>query len=212
MKNKVQLIFPMITYVLAFIVYFIAKTYRESIPLTDMLCLFLLPLLGFFFPIYEKVSKKQIPILLNILFCSEIIFCIYGGGALDLYTHIPIYDLILHGYFGLVGSIFIYYFLCISQDKINFTLYCFIPLIVLGVGVVWEIWEYSFDTIFSADTQRVQEALELGVSPVKDTMEDLIITILGVCLFYGFLSLDKYLNHTIFHSFYTKKEQELDMK
>ena len=78
-------------------------------------------------------------------------------------------------------------------------------LATLGVGALWEIWEYACDTIGGGDSQRVQEALALGISPVADTMEDLMITFVGVIFFYLFLYLDKILHHQVLKSFDKEK-------
>ncbi len=200
MKYRVQLIFPIITYSIGFASLLLARNLHISVPLADILCVIFLPLFSFFFYIYEKITKREIPILLNGLLCSEIILGVCGGSILNLYSYIPIYDLLLHAYFGFVGSIFLYYILLKTQKELNITLLLFIILMVLGLAAIWEMCEYTMDTVFSMDTQRVQEALEKGISPVKDTMGDMIITLVGIVIFYLSLYIDKKWNNVLYGS------------
>ncbi len=203
MKNHLQLIFPIITYGLGIISFIISFFIYDKIEVVNTIILFLVPCIPFLFPLYCYLLKKDLPIILNIMVCIEIILCIYGGSTFNLYSHIACYDLILHCYFGFVCSLFLYYILLQFNGKsINKVVLLFmIMLATLGVGALWEIWEYACDTIGGGDSQRVQEALNLGISPVADTMEDLMITFVGVIFFYLFLYLDKILHHRVLKSF-----------
>ena len=54
-----------------------------------------------------------------------------------------------------------------------------------------KIFEYTTDALLGGDAQRVSEALRLGTSPIADTMTDVIITAVGIAVFYIGLYIDK---------------------
>lgn len=207
MRKLLSWLFPIITYIIG-IITLVVSLFFIDVTAVDIIVIILVPILPFLLPIFTKITKKEVPLFINILVCIEIILCIYGGNILNLYQYISIYDLILHCYFGFVCSTILYYIIMqVEGTKVNkVLLYFLIMLATLGVGGLWEIWEYACDTIGGGDLQRVQESLALGLSPIKDTMEDLIITFVGVCFFYLTLYLDKFSDKKLFKDFYKKEE------
>ncbi|MGM9970585.1 MAG: hypothetical protein ACI35S_09350 [Anaeroplasma sp.] len=181
--KKMHLFIPIINYIIGIVLLFIGYQIMSEIKLYCLLSTIFVPLIPFFFPIYNYIKKKELPLYLNIMICIHIALSIYGGGIFNLYNKIFFYDLLLHAYFGFICSYIIYYFLVINKIMIEKNILIIILLSTLGVGTIWEFWEYFCDCVFDGDAQRVKEALSLGVSPIADTMEDLLITVVGYLAF-----------------------------
>lgn len=208
-RTYLQWLLPSATYALGILSLIIGFQVMEDIGVSDIICVFVVPLIPFLFPFYEWLRKKQIPLMLNGILCVHIILSIFGGGIFNLYDLFFAYDLILHGYFGFMCSLILYYVLLqVNGRQIKAPVLLFLILLsTLGVGGLWEIWEYACDTIGGGDSQRVQEAILLGISPVADTMEDLMITVIGVFVFYGFLYVDRIVGHRFLKSFEKEAEE-----
>lgn len=78
----------------------------------------------------------------------------------------------------------------------------------MGFGALWEIFEYLGDTWFDLDSQRVQESIALGKSPVADTMEDLMITLVGIAVFFIIYIIDKKRNSKLMNSIAKEIEEK----
>lgn len=78
----------------------------------------------------------------------------------------------------------------------------------MGFGALWEIFEYLGDTWFDLDSQRVQESIGLGKSPVADTMEDLMITLVGIAVFFIIYIIDKKRNSKLMNSIAKEIEEK----
>ena len=146
----------------------------------------ILPLLG-------RLTKRRFPVVINALVALHMVLASFLGSAMQFYRLVPWWDLFMHGYFGLVGSVVIYTFLLKwngrALNRLGF--YILIFLSVMGCAALWEIFEYTADALIGGDAQRVAEALRLGTSPVADTMTDIIITAAGIALFYIGVYIDK---------------------
>lgn len=202
-KTKLHWVFAIITYLLAVISYIVAL-FIIKVSLMDTIFLFLVPLLAFVFPIYVTKTKKDFPLFITAMVCVEILICICGGSLFNLYDVFAPYDLILHCYFGFSCSMIIYYILGKNSNKIKNKpiFFILIFLATMGVGAIWELWEYLCDLITNGDALRVEESIYKGLSPVADTMEDLAITMVGIILFYIVVFIDSRLNNRLLHNFY----------
>lgn len=78
----------------------------------------------------------------------------------------------------------------------------------MGFGALWEIFEYLGDTWFDLDSQRVQESIGFGKSPVADTMEDLMITLVGIAVFFIIYIIDKKKNSKLMNSIAKEIEEK----
>lgn len=78
----------------------------------------------------------------------------------------------------------------------------------MGFGALWEIFEYLGDTWFDLDSQRVQESIGLGKSPVADIMEDLMITLVGIAVFFIIYIIDKKRNSKLMNSIAKEIEEK----
>lgn len=147
-------------------------------------------------PVWGKITKKDFPPALGFLIAFHIFLSIDLGNAMNFYDLIPVWDLLLHGFFGFVGCVTAAVFL-IRWNGDKMTSWGFMltaAFFTLGFGAVWEIFEYCCDIIMNTDIQRVQESIAAGKSPLADTMEDLIITLAGIAVFFITAVADKFLN------------------
>lgn len=138
------------------------------------------------FPIIGAVTKREVPIYLGILAAVHIFLASDLGSALGFYSLIPSWDLIMHGFFGLVFAVTAKEFIIRwgggSIKKGGF--YLLIFLSTAGAAALWEVWEFTCDIVLDGDAQRVKEAIANGTNPIADTMTDIIITLVGVAVFF----------------------------
>lgn len=145
------------------------------------------------FPLWSVATKKSFPLVINAVVASHILLASHLGSALSFYSRIGWWDLFMHGYFGFVAAV-VLYTLLLKWGGEHLNRWGFLLLIFLGVmggAAVWEVFEYVADFLFGGDAQRVQQALAEGVSPIRDTMTDILITMAGVAAFYVGLWADK---------------------
>ncbi len=147
---------------------------------------FVLPLLG-------QLTHKPYPIWLNALVAVHIALAGYGGSVLGWYDVIPGWDLLMHGLFGVVAAALMDTLLQRwNGQALQPVGYHFLLVFsVMGGAAVWELFEFLSDWWLGTDSQRVQEALRLGISPVEDTMTDILVTAVGVAVFYGIWLIKK---------------------
>ena len=151
------------------------------------------------FPILGKIMKKPLPIIINVLIAVHTVLACNLGSAMQFYWRFPHWDLLLHGYFGFLAGATLYVML-LHWNGAALNGRGFLILIFLGTmggAALWEIFEYSCDLLLGGDAQRVHEALSLGISPVKDTMTDIIIAVAGLLVFYLSLFADKCFGYRI---------------
>lgn len=132
-----------------------------------------------------KIEFRNLEI--NIL-QAHIFISIFLGTTLNFYAIFPDFDFYLHLIFGFVCCIlsmpFIRYFIQKSNLEINklkisfilFMIFCF----SMTCGALWEIYEFSVDTLFNLNTQN---------NSLLDTMSDIIANTLGAIIFIVFYSL-----------------------
>jgi len=151
------------------------------------------------FPFLSRITGKPFPVIINALIAVHIVLASNLGSALSFYDRFACWDLLMHGYFGFIGGVTLYALLLkwngAALHRGGFLLLIFLG--TMGCAAVWEMFEYVCDTLLGGDAQRVQEALTLGISPIKDTMTDILITAVGLLLFYGGLFIDKLCGYTI---------------
>ena len=183
-----------------------------------MLIQCLLGIVALFIP--SIISKKWKIIIPSSMYMIYIIFlyaAIFLGEVRDFYYRIPHWDTILHTFSGAaLGALgFSVVSLLNKQEKLNVNLspffvalfsFCF----AITMGVIWEIYEFSFDGLLHLNMQKF--ALENGVNLVgraalTDTMKDLIVDSIGalVTSIMGYISL-KYKKGWIDKLLITEKE------
>lgn len=167
-----------------------------------MLIQCLLGIVALFIPsIISKKWKITIPSSMYIIYVIFLYAAIFLGEVRDFYYRIPHWDTILHTFSGAgIGALgFSVVSLLNKQEKLNVNLspffvalfsFCF----AITMGVIWEIYEFTFDGLLGLNMQKF--ALENGVNLVgrvalSDTMKDLIVDSIGafVISLLGYVSL-----------------------
>lgn len=104
-----------------------------------------------------------------------VVASIFMGEAFDFYERVWWWDIALHGSsaigFGLVGFIFV--LMMFEGDKFAAPPWalCFMAFgLAVTVGACWEIFEFLMDRWFGLNMQK---------SGLQDTMEDLIVDVIG---------------------------------
>ena len=127
--------------------------------------------------LFTKVSKVKIPIWARVfytlfLFCSQLL-----GSVLGAYTYFSWWDVMLHG----VSGVFLGYVALIimvtadrsgtlfKQHKTGLIILFILAISIASAGI-WEIIEFTGDTLFGANAQ---------LGSLQDTMEDIICGTIG---------------------------------
>jgi len=141
-------------------------------------------------PIFvKKRTQIQIPIELQFIILVFIYATLFLGEIHGYYNKYFWWDDILHFgsaiVFGLIG----FTILCImySKEKIKakpIVIATFSFFFAVGIGAIWEIFEFSMDQFFGFNMQK---------SGLMDTMSDLIMDTLGALIasIFGFFYLKK---------------------
>ncbi len=127
--------------------------------------------------VLEEVNHIYMPPFLQLLMLIFIFASLYLGELQQYYLKFWWWDVMLHTLsgvvLGVVGFILVY---TLNQDtKVNVVLSplfisIFSVTFAVTVGVLWEIFEFSMDSIFALNMQK---------SGLVDTMWDLIVDFLG---------------------------------
>lgn len=167
-----------------------------------MLIQCLLGVVAIFLPsMLEKKLKFEIPSSMEILYVIFLYCAIFLGEVRNFYYLVPHWDTILHTFSGaMLGALGFSVVSLMNQHKkwhlnlspsfVAFFALCF----AITLGVVWEIYEFTFDGILGLNMQKF--ALENGTQLIgryalMDTMKDLIVDAFGafVVSVIGFISL-----------------------
>lgn len=163
----------------------------------QLIAAFLLPSI---FPIYGLISKNPLPLILSVI-STIFVICASGlGSAIGLYDKVYCWDLIMHGIFGFMCSLIIFILMIRWKgSKLSpIGLIIIIFLCTMGVAAIWEVIEYLADRMMGGDSQKVLESIALGKSPVADTMEDIMIAMVGCAVFFVTLLIDKFCNYRLY--------------
>ncbi len=138
------------------------------------------------------VKKKNIQIPSNMyIFYLIFLYCsIFLGEVRDFYYKIPEWDTILHTFSGVMigalGFSFVSMFnktedLHLKLSPFFVALFAFMFAVTLGV--IWEIYEFTFDGLLGLNMQKFMvepgDIMLVGRAALEDTMEDLIVDTLG---------------------------------
>ena len=155
-----------------------------------MLLQCVLGILAMFLPsMLEHRIKIIIPSRMMIMYALFLYGAIYLGEVRNFYYVIPYWDTILHmssgGMLGALGFSVIVLLNNTDRVPINlspvfvaFFAFCF----AISIGVAWEIYEYAFDGLLGLNMQKfaLQDGtLLVGRDAVSDTMQDLIVDVVG---------------------------------
>ena len=151
----------------------------------------------------EHKLKISIPSGMMVLYVLFLYCAIFLGEVRSFYYTVPHWDTLLHafsgGMCGALGFAFVSYLN--KTDKIPMILspffvalfaFCF----AVTIGVVWEIYEFTFDGLLQLNMQKFMlengEQL-IGRAALYDTMKDLIVDCVGafIVTFIGYITLKK---------------------
>ena len=192
-KQFLDLIYPSLIMIISIICVILQPVLFNKINILIIFQLFGCALLTFIIPIISKYIKLTLPWQLNFLICTHILLSMCLGNSLRFYSLIPWWDLLVHGMFGAICTYGLMTFF--HNDKI--TMMLLYNLSTIGLGAIWEVFEYCADLLLGGDTQRIEESLQNGKLPQADTLEDIIITIVGSIIFSLFYFLIKYITNNI---------------
>lgn len=184
---------PFIILIVAIITYIAALAVRNFEFTWLMLGQFFGCVVGCFaVPVLGLLCRRHFSPSLTWLLGLMCLFGLFLERDFDLYNTVAIYDKILHTCFGFIGAGMVYALLLRWKgDKIPpVGVMVILILATLGMGAVWEIFEYSSALFTHEDPQRWADVLAQSIAagevvgnPMKDTMEDLIVTVTGSGVF-----------------------------
>lgn len=136
-----------------------------------------------------------IPHEFQLLTIAFIFASLFLGEVHGYYTKYWWWDIVLHtssGFLlGMIGFLLVYVLNETEQIQLNMRpgfIAFFAFLFALGIGALWEIIEFSMDSLFNTDMQK---AMLGDTSGLTDTMWDLIVDALGALVIsvlgYGYL-------------------------
>jgi hypothetical protein len=125
--------------------------------------------------ILKNKYKFYFPFELDALISIFIFISLFLGSVQDYYERFPVLDTILHFksglLLGILGFILVY---LLNDNKKMYLSPLFIAIFAvsfsMGLSVIWEIYEYTIDSLWGFNTQ------ETGL---PDTMGDLILNTIG---------------------------------
>ena len=165
--NKILLISMNIATIIVALIQFGNNNYSRIITFIAIYPLLLIP-----FIINKtkfKLSDKEVFLYYIFIFIADFLGCVC-----NLYNMVSWYDIFAHflsGIFTFVLATIIFRFIAKSNNKLLKILFCL--GIVALVAIVWEIFEFSVDSIMHTNLQHNQD------TGVIDTMQDMIVALLG---------------------------------
>lgn len=195
------------------------------------------------FPVAERLFKIEINGLLRALLLSFCFFALYLGTLFNFYDLIPSWDLILHFSSGLIFTFIAFVivrnlFLTDLPKKKNFILSLVVAIFIsCTIACLWEIFEFTCDTLFHSNSQRFipeiegiynggNSSFDLEGTPLEiyefykspagyryalmDTMLDMIVCLAGT-IFTSFALVFnyKYANDTLIDSLIYKEKETM---
>ena len=166
----------------------------------------LLGIVVMFLPdLFERRFNMDIPSYLVIMYLIFLYCAIFLGEVRSFYYDIPYWDMILHGFSAAMLGLFGYSVIFLLNANKNVPLQLspafmclFAFTFALMCGVLWEIYEFTFDGLWGMNMQKFMAqdgTMFIGRAALADTMEDLVVDTIGagiVCLInYGILKLDR---------------------
>lgn len=138
---------------------------------------------------FTKGKVRAIPIEIELILLSMVLFELVGGDALGLYVKMPYYDNFMHFmlplYLALIGMMVVYTMYFYGKLKASYGAMAFIIVMVtLGFGGALEIVEYTYDNYLAdGPIGAITGNTQMQGSPTQDahddTMNDLITDLAG---------------------------------
>lgn len=142
--------------------------------------------------IIHKKWSVEIPNYMYIMYYIFLYCAIYLGEVRSFYFAVERWDMMLHTFSGaMLGALGFSLVSILNEDKrvpmhmspffIAFFAFCF----ALACGVIWEIYEFTIDSIMKLNMQKYaleNGTLLIGRAALLDTMEDLIVDTVGALI------------------------------
>ena len=139
--------------------------------------------------IIQKKFNLAIPSYMFVLYFIFLYCAVYLGEVRNFYYSVPHWDTILHTFSGaMLGALGFTIAELLSDSPhrkvelspffIAFFGFCF----AVAAGAVWEIYEYTIDSIMKLNMQKYafeDGTLKLGRAALNDTMKDIIVDVIG---------------------------------
>lgn len=191
-KTILEYLPAIITAFLAVITLILYVTVIETHKASAYFAVSVIPLVPFAIIFANRKWKLGLPLYLVISICLHFVLAVDLGTAMGFYTRFDWWDLFVHGFFGFLGCAILYYlYLRLEKKEPNVVNLVMIVLLTVAFAALWEIYEFIADLLLHTDMQGVEEALERNISPLTDTMTDIMIAIAGAVIFYVFLFVRK---------------------
>ena len=159
----------------------------------------------------KRRFEIEVPWVLSIVI---VLFCFSSlilGDGMDLYGRFPWWDKLLHAESGFMLSmiaLWLIHVIMADNDKYiyfnKWFLCLFLVMFSLGLGALWEIIEYTYDSLMGTNTQQfmatttgslitAEDQPLCGHEALGDTLHDLILDLTGALIVavYGLLRHDK---------------------
>ena len=160
---------------------------------SDYVLMLLQCLLGLFVMSLPSIINRrfsiQIPSLVEVLFYIFLYCAIYLGEVRSFYYLIPFWDTILHAFSGfMLGALGFSLVNMLNREVTDyvklspFFIALFAFSFAIAFGTIWEIYEFSMDTIFNTNMQKFityEGVILIGCEALKDTMKDIIVDTLS---------------------------------
>ncbi len=181
---------------------------------TLMIALIIIP------AIFTKVSRYEIPPIMEIMYIIFCTGCIILGEIGDFYAKISWWDSMLHLSSGILFGI-LGYIIINTMNRFDGKTSKFSPIFVsfwvvcfsLAMAAIWELFEFTVDEIFGTNMQQYlvngsmlsKEEPLLGHDALRDTIKDLALDFVGSIIpaIIGYIGLKK--NKMGFTTIYLKK-------
>lgn len=140
-----------------------------------------------FFPLlFERQLRIHIPPELQLAAIGFVFASLFLGEIHDYYTRFWWWDIALHTMSGFLLGILGFLLVHIMNETQKINVYMnpgfvafFAFMFALGVGALWEIFEFAMDSLFSMNMQKPMLGDPSGLT---DTMWDLIVDALGALI------------------------------
>lgn len=180
-------VFVLTTLIIAFILSIYEQNWVATLPI---ILTFILLLIPYFL---EHKYKIDFPPEFEIAITVIVYFSLFLGEYNDAYQRFWWWDSLLHGFSGLIlgFTAFLVLYLFYKTQKIKakpITIVIIAFSFALAIGALWEIFEFTIDSLFKADMQRARNLCQITEQicntqlGVVDTMKDLIIDSIGALI------------------------------
>ncbi len=133
----------------------------------------------------EKKLRLPIPDTLRILYDVFLFCAVYLGEIWNFYYRVPHWDSVLHYFSGLLlGALGFILLKHLNRSDLPsavrsgpFFACLFVFCFAMAVGSIWEIYEYTFDSLMGLNMQKYaleNHVLKSGRDALTDTMKDII--------------------------------------